>query len=159
MFLRTSILTLVTSVLVFTPVTDDDLPNPYDAPVQDVPSEVIPLDVAGSAVSVPESDASTVPDTRTPVEVPIAVPADSDPVDPPAPKPFDYVVPVSCPQEDTCRLDYTSDAQWVLIYGETYSPDRVFSVVLPVTCPQEDDCAMDYRGDLAAWVITENAPH
>lgn len=157
MFLRTSILTLVTSVLVFTPVTDDDLPNPYDAPVQDVPSEVIPLDVAGSAVSVPESDEPTVPDTRTPVEVPIAVPADSSP-SVVLPEPVEYVVPVVCEQEDSCRLDYTSDAQWILIYGETYSPDRVFSVVLPVTCPQEDSCAIDYRPS-GQWVITENAPH
>lgn len=121
------------------------------APVTSVqPTElptVVPVPVAPEPAQEP---------SRTPVAVPVlpAVPSSS------VPAPVDYVVPVDCPQEDTCRMDYRGDGTWVLIYGETYTPEKVWSTgPLPVTCPQEDDCGLDYRGDLHRWVITENAPH
>lgn len=119
------------------------------APVTSVQPSELP-----TVVPAPESTPEPVQEpSRTPVVVPLP-PASS------VPAPVDYVIPVDCPQEDTCRLDYRGDGTWVLIYGETYTPDKVWSTgPLPVTCPQEDDCALDYRGDLHRWVITENAPH
>lgn len=97
---------------------------------------------------------------RTAVEVPVELPSIPEvPQVPEAPAPVLYIAPIDCPEEDFCRLDYTSDGQWVLHYGEMYAPERVFSVVLPVNCPVEDDCTAEYRGDVNRWVITENAPH
>lgn len=151
---RTIVTTLAVGALSFgNPVTEViDQPAPVTT---EVSSGAIGSGLPESTPSVPsspESDVKDRPVPNTPDRTPVVVTVPPSVV---LPEPFEYVIPVDCPEEDLCQLDYTEDAEWILYY----QGERPFSVVLPVTCPSEDDCTMRYQGDINRWVITESAPH